>query len=75
MANLKLKINTPMAGHKAGEIVTISVGKHGRPKDIFWRRRLRDAESDNCVEEVVVEQKKTAEPSSKSVSKKTKSTK
>lgn len=46
---MKLKILTAMAGHAAGATITVKdIG--GVPTDPFWRRRIRDAEIDGCVE-------------------------
>lgn len=47
---MKLKINQDMAGYKAGRTINISADINNVPLDIFWRRRLKDAKSDNCVE-------------------------
>ena len=46
---MKLKINTPIAGHKKNEIVKIKVDKHGVPIEQYWRNRIRDAKIDKCV--------------------------
>ena len=48
--NLKLKLNQSMAGYEAGREVTIQTDRSGVPLEKFWRRRLKDAETDNCVE-------------------------
>lgn len=55
---IKLKINTPMAGYKAGDTVNIESDKKGNPLDNFWFRRLKDAQVDGCVE-IVKEQKES----------------
>jgi len=47
--SFKLKINN-VDGY-AG-IVTIATDENGTPLDQKWRRRLKDAEFDNCVEQV-----------------------
>lgn len=47
---MKLKINQDMAGYKAGRTINISVDINNVPLDLFWRRRLKDAKTDNCVE-------------------------
>ena len=46
---MKLKLNANLMGFKAGQIVEID-DRDGQPKDLYWRKRLRDAKSDNCVE-------------------------
>jgi len=58
MAKVKLKLNTPLRGHKAGNIVTVKADDNGNVLDSYWRRRLKDAETDGCVE-VVKESKKS----------------
>lgn len=58
----KLKLNCAFRGHKAGSIINIEVSDDGTPKDSFWRRRLKDAKIDNCVE-FVDEKKETASES------------
>lgn len=50
--NIKIKLNQPMAGYESGREVTIQTDRSGVPLEQFWRRRLRDAETDNCVEVV-----------------------
>lgn len=50
--NMKIKLNQPMAGYEAGREVTIQTDRAGVPLEKFWRRRLKDAEIDNCVEVV-----------------------
>jgi len=52
--SFKLKINN-VDGY-AG-IVTIATDENGTPLDQKWRRRLKDAQFDNCVE--LVKDKKT----------------
>lgn len=49
---MKLKLNQPMAGYEAGREVTIQTDRNGVPLEKFWRRRIRDAKIDNCVEVV-----------------------
>lgn len=46
----KLKINIANRNHKEGEIINVRVDKKGTPLSSYWRRRLRDADMDNCVE-------------------------
>ncbi len=46
----KLKLNAPLRGLNAETIVTLRTDSHGTPLDSYWRRRLRDAEIDGCVE-------------------------
>jgi len=46
----KLRLNSPLRGKHAGEIVRIRVDKNGVPIDAYWRNRLKDADVDGCVE-------------------------
>lgn len=46
---MKLKINN-VPGYSG--VVTVTTDKNGIPLDRFWRNRLKDAETDNCVEVV-----------------------
>lgn len=46
----KLKINFKNGPYYDGDIISIDCNDGGIPKDLFWRRRLKDAERSNCVE-------------------------
>lgn len=50
MSTIKLKICGNVKGHTKGSEVEIEVDVDGTPNDKFWRRRLKDAKIDNCVE-------------------------
>ncbi len=50
MKTIKLKLNTPMVGYEAGREVTIQTDDAGVPLVKFWRRRLKDADTDKCVQ-------------------------
>jgi len=47
---MKVKINKPIFGHKVGQIIDIKTTGNNIPISIYWRRRLQDAETDNCIE-------------------------
>ena len=47
-----------MAGYEAGREVTVKTDISGIPLEKFWRRRLRDANIDNCVEVVKASKQK-----------------
>lgn len=49
---MKLKINKRVKGHAVGAVVDVPVDADGTPLDKFWRRRLKDAKIDECVEVV-----------------------
>lgn len=44
---MKIKINN-VPRHSG--VVTLVLDENGKVKSKFWRRRLKDAEIDNCVE-------------------------
>jgi len=42
---IKIKLNADLRGYKAGAIL------NSNPEnDLYWRRRIRDAKYDNCLE-------------------------
>lgn len=45
---MQIEIMKDLGQFKEGQIVTVK-DKKGIPCDIFWRRRLEDAELDGCV--------------------------
>lgn len=50
---IRIKINTLLKGHEPGSVITLEADANGTPKgreNLFWRRRIRDAKYDNCVE-------------------------
>jgi len=58
MNTIKLKINTALRGYAVGRIVSIESDSKGTTLDKYWRRRLKDAEIDNCVEVVTASNSK-----------------
>lgn len=52
---MKIRINKGFASHKKGDIITVDTDSNGTPVDRYWRRRLKDAEIDNCCEAVMTE--------------------
>jgi hypothetical protein len=52
MKTIKVKLNVRLGGYEEGAIVTLQTDGAGVPIEKFWRRRLRDAETDNCMEAV-----------------------
>jgi len=46
---MNIKLNIAMNGFAKGQEIPIE-DINGIPTDPFWRRRLKDAEIDNCVE-------------------------
>ena len=64
---VKLKVNKPMAGYAIG-MYEVSADENGIPTDLHLRRRLKDAEIDDCCEVVAaapVVKKKSADAASK----------
>ena len=59
---MKLKLNKPMMGYDAGRKITIQTDASGVPLEKFWRRRLKDAKIDNCVEEIKLSKPKRVKP-------------
>jgi len=60
MSRMKLKLNRDLNGFKAGHILQLSCDKDGIPLNPFWRRRLFDADVDNCVEVLPAEDEKAS---------------
>ena len=50
MATIKIKLNVALKNHGSGSIIEIETDNEGTPIDIYWCRRLKDAEIDKCVE-------------------------
>lgn len=61
----QLKINAPLRDHPAGSEITIRTNKKGVPDDPYWRRRLKDSATDDCVELLKPKAKKIAETKKK----------
>lgn len=47
---IKLKVNVPLLGKRAGETLVLETDQYGVILNSFWRARLADAAIDNCVE-------------------------
>ena len=60
MREIKLKLNIPLAGYQAGQTVTVQTDRANVPLDRFWRRRMKDAKIDNCLQ--VVNNTKRSKP-------------
>ena len=72
MTKAKLKINTdfPSRNLKKGSVIELLVDSNNIPLDLYWRRRLKDSEIDNCVE--IVGNKKTNDSDTYNINKKKK---
>ena len=56
--NIMIKIKKAVRGYPVDATVRVRVDKDGIPVDVYWRRRLKDAESDNCIEVMKAEKPK-----------------
>ncbi len=45
---IKLEIHAPLRNHTPGEVIKVPAYK-GQPTELYWRRRLADAQIDGCV--------------------------
>ncbi len=54
---MKIKCNVPLQGNLAGAIIDIQ-DESGIPLSPYWRKRLKDSESDECIT-VIGNKKKT----------------
>jgi hypothetical protein len=57
--HIEIKMLKDMGIHKAGDLIKAPAHEDGTPLDVFWRRRLKDAEQDGCCEIVKPAVKKT----------------
>lgn len=46
---MQIKINN-LPGYAAGSVIDIETDASGIPLDKFWRKRLKDAKIDQCIE-------------------------
>lgn len=46
---IKVRINKRIGDYNVGDEVRIATDESGVPVESFWRRRLSDAERDDCV--------------------------
>lgn len=49
---LDIHIKRTLGPHQAGQIVRVESDANGVPMDQYWRRRLIDAQHDDCCEVV-----------------------
>tara|TARA_R110000772_G_C13310322_1_gene440402 strand:- start:12136 stop:12390 length:255 start_codon:yes stop_codon:yes gene_type:complete len=47
--NKRLKLNADLNGCKSGQVIVIKC-KNGVPIEKYWRDRIKDSATDNCVE-------------------------
>lgn len=58
----KIKVNKQFGDHKPGTIIDVDCDENEIPLNHIWRRRLKDAEIDNCCEIVKPKKKSTSKP-------------
>lgn len=46
---MEIEIVHGFTKHEAGDIVKVETVAKGVPKDVYWRRRIRDAKIDGCI--------------------------
>lgn len=46
----KIRINADLRNHKKGEIIEVEECRTPHKEYIYWKRRLKEAEIDNCCE-------------------------
>ncbi len=64
---IRLKVNGTIPGYPTGQVVTVEVDEHGTPFEELWRRRLKDAKIDGCVEVVPDEEPPVSKSTQKRV--------
>lgn len=47
---IQINCESGLKGYKKGDRVTINTTKTGVPVELYWRRRLDDAQTDKCIE-------------------------
>lgn len=53
MNSIQVKVKGTLPGFPVGQVVTVITDEHGTPLLEYWRRRLKDANIDGCVEVVL----------------------
>ena len=69
---LKIQVNKTIGDYGPGSIVSVDADGEGTPLNHIWRRRLKDAETDQCCEIVEPEEKPVDKPAEKPAEKPTK---
>jgi len=67
MSEVKVKVLKNIPGWQKDQTVVVETDKEGTPLDLHWRRRFRDAKTDNCIE--IDQPNKQAKPAKKTKSK------
>ena len=48
MNYVQIKVNTKLGKIEQGKVIKVEADINGIPLDAYWRKRLKDAEIDNC---------------------------
>lgn len=59
--SISVKLNSNLRGLKTGTVVKVKVDKDGTPKERYWRDRMKDAKTDNCIEIIKKKKQKSKE--------------
>lgn len=59
---MKLTFNADLRGYKAGTQINIKTDDRGMPVEKYYRRRLKDAGFDNCIELADIKKLKSEKP-------------
>lgn len=49
-SRMKIRVLFPHPEYAMGQIIEVPEIEPGVPADLYWRRRIRDAATDQCVE-------------------------
>ncbi len=49
MNHIFVKLQTAIDGHPSGQIVRLVSDKNGTPVNSFWRKRIKDSKTDDCL--------------------------
>ncbi len=60
--SVNIRVLKNLGSYPADTTVEVLVDHEGTPLDYFWRRRLRDAETDKCCEIVKTAKPRTTRP-------------
>lgn len=54
----RVEVKKPFDGYEVGSVHNVKCDRQGTPLELSWRRRFKDAKTDNCCEVVVQSQQK-----------------
>ena len=50
MKTIEIKLNQDLGNYKKNQIIRCEIDNTGIIKNNYWRKRLRDSQTDNCCE-------------------------